>query len=238
VAPTVIHAPLRRRTRPTTYGEDDVGHDYDTLVWDETADLAAFVSGLSEDQWDQPSLCDGWRVRDVIGHMCVGHTMGMGFILRGLGKARFNLNEASRKASIEFGDAHSGAELAEIITGVADDHTRKGIARVIPTKTAFTDHLVHHQDLRRPLGLAREISEERLLAALDSLPTNMGGEMPARKRIKGLRVEATDVDWTHGDGPEVRGPAEAIVLASLGREVALDDLTGQGVDRLRTSVAA
>jgi hypothetical protein len=46
------------------------------------------------------------------------------------------------------------------------------------------------------------------------------------------------VDWTHGDGAEVRGPAEAIVLASLGREVALDDLTGQGVDRLRTSVVA
>jgi uncharacterized protein (TIGR03083 family) len=215
-----------------------MGHDYDALLWDETADLAAFVSDLPDADWDRASLCDGWRVRDVIGHMCVGHTKPMGFILTGLAKAKFDLDAASRRASIEFADEHTPAELAAIFTGVAEDHTKRGIARVIPTKAAFTDHLTHHQDLRRPLGRSRAIPEARLVAALDTLPANLGGAMPARKRIQGLHLHATDVGWTHGDGPAVRGPAEAIILATLGRDVALDDLDGDGVTRLGELTAA
>ena len=76
------------------------------------------------------------------------------------------------------------------------------------------------------------------MAALDTLTQSLGGSMPARKRLKGLRVMATDVDWTHGDGPEVRGPAEAIVLVALGRDVALADLDGDGVVRLGELIAA
>ena len=215
-----------------------MGHDYDRLLWDETADLAEFVSGLPDAQWDHDSLCEGWRVRDVIGHMCVGHTSSMASILVEVLKYKGDIDAGSAVASVEFADEHTPAELAEIITAVARDHTRKGIARVIPVKTAFTDHLVHHQDMRRPLGRLREIPEERLIAALDSLFTSMGGSMPAKKRLKGLRVTATDVGWTKGEGPELRGPAEAIVLASLGREAVLSDLEGDGVERLGAALAA
>lgn len=215
-----------------------MGHDYTELLWAETADLAEFVRGLDDTQWDEPSLCEGWRVRDVIGHMCVGHTKSLGYVLWGLAKEKGDLDEASRKASIEFADAHTPAELAEIISGVAEHRTLHGISRFIPKTAGLTDHLTHHQDLRRPLGLPREIPEERLLAALDALPAKLGGAMPTRKRIEGLRLVATDVDWTHGEGPEVTGPAEAIILAALGRDVALADLSGDGVDRLRAAVAA
>jgi uncharacterized protein (TIGR03083 family) len=213
-----------------------VQHDYETLMWEETADLAEFVSGLDEAQWDSPSLCEGWRVRDVIGHMCVGHTKSMGFILSGLARSRFDLDAASKKASIEFADEHTGPELAGILGGVAENRTLKGISRLIPKKAGLTDHLVHHQDIRRPLGLPRTIPEERLRAALDALPQNLGGAMPARKRIKGLRLVATDVDWSHGEGPELRGPAEALILASLGRSAALAELEGAGSAALQAAV--
>jgi hypothetical protein len=66
----------------------------------------------------------------------------------------------------------------------------------------------------------------------------LGGSMPAKKHLQGLKVTATDVEWTHGEGPEVRGPAEAIVLASLGRDVALADLEGDGLSRLEAAIAA
>lgn len=215
-----------------------MGHDYAALMWAETADLAAFATGLPEADWDHPSLCDGWRVRDVIGHMCVGHTESLASILVEVARHRFDIDAGSKVASVEFADAHAPTELAALIADIAAHHTRKGISRLIPTKAGFTDHLVHHQDIRRPLGRPREIPEERLVAALDSLTQHLGSSMPAKKRLEGLKVTATDVDWARGEGPEVRGPAEAIVLASLGREVALADLQGDGVARLEQAIAA
>ena len=215
-----------------------MGHDYAQLMWDETADLAAFVSGLPDAQWDHESLCEGWRIRDVVGHMCVGHTYPLPKILFEVAKYKGNIDAGSAVASVDFADAHTPAELAEIISRVAADHTRKGIARLISYRAAFTDHLVHHQDMRRPLGQPREIPEERLVAALDSLLTNLGGSMPAKKRLAGLKVTATDVDWSRGEGPELRGPAEAVILASLGRDVVLRELEGEGAERLSAALAA
>jgi uncharacterized protein (TIGR03083 family) len=215
-----------------------MGHDYAQLMWDETADLAEFVSGLPDAQWDHQSLCEGWRVRDVIGHMCVGHTLPMPKMLREVLRYKGDIDAGSAVLSVDYGSNHTPAELAATITSIAGQRTRKGISRVIPAKTGFTDHLVHHQDVRRPLGQLREIPEERLVAALDSLFTNLGGSMPTRKRLKGLKVTATDVGWTRGDGPELRGPAEAIVLASLGRDVVLSDLDGEGAERLGKVLAS
>lgn len=69
------------------------------------------------------------------------------------------------------------------------------------------------------------------MAVLDALP-RIGGFMQSKQRVRGLRLVATDVDHTVGDGPEVRGPTEAIILAASGRPVALDELSGQGVELL------
>ena len=46
-------------------------------------------------------------------------------------------------------------------------------------------------------------------------------------------LRATDTDWQHGTGPEVSGPAVALLLAVTGRKATLDDLTGDGVPALR-----
>jgi len=42
------------------------------------------------------------------------------------------------------------------------------------------------------------------------------------------------MDWSHGNGPEVRGPAEALVMMMAGRVLALDDLSGEGKTALAT----
>jgi hypothetical protein len=48
-------------------------------------------------------------------------------------------------------------------------------------------------------------------------------------RARGVRLVATDVDWSHGRGPEVRGPGEALLMIMAGRPDALADLDGPGV---------
>jgi hypothetical protein len=57
----------------------------------------------------------------------------------------------------------------------------------------------------------------------------------SKHRMRGLRFEATDVSWTWGnaDAAVVRGPAEAILMVTLGRDQALEDCDGAGVPLLR-----
>jgi hypothetical protein len=96
--------------------------------------------------------------------------------------------------------------------------------------------VIHHQDMRRPLRLERAIPPERLTSVLDAVLTKTGGAglRGSVKRAHGLRLRATDVDWAYGEGPEVTGPGESILMSLAGRTVALDDLCGAGFDELAT----
>jgi uncharacterized protein (TIGR03083 family) len=153
-----------------------------------------------------------------------------------LARYRFDVPRASKEESIAFGSAHNPAEILEVFDRVHRERVRKGITRFIKPTEGLVDHLVHHQDIRRPLGLPRPVPTERLRAALDAAPA-LGGFVGARKRAAGLRLFANDIDWSYGDGPEVRGTGEAILLALTGRPVVLDELTGDGVDTMRARLA-
>ena len=211
--------------------------DYDQMRLDEMGSIVALLRELDDEQWDAASLCDGWRVRDVISHMCVGYTTPMPKMIGLIGRRGFNVDRASKEESIAFGDAHSPAELLAIFDRIHRDNVRKGISRVIPAKEGLVDHFTHHQDIRRPLDLPREMPVDRLLAALDVAP-GVGGFLRAKGRAKGLRFVASDLDWSWGDGPEVKGNGEAILLALGGRPSVLDELGGEGLPTLRARVAA
>ena len=87
--------------------------------------------------------------------------------------------------------------------------------------------LIHGQDICRPLGIKRDLPEAHLVPVADFVKNDVH-IFGAKKRIAGLRLTATDMDWSHGNGPEVTGPAEALVMMMAGRLVALDDLSGEG----------
>jgi uncharacterized protein (TIGR03083 family) len=210
--------------------------DYDQLRYDELASISEFVHGLSDDQWNHDTLCRGWRVRDVVSHMTLGYTTPALSMIGLIAKYGFNVPKASAKGSVAYGSAHTPAQIMAVFDTIPEDHVRKGIAKVIKPQEGLVDHIVHQQDMRRPLGLPREIPEDRLLAALGVAPS-IGGFVGAKKRAAGLRLLASDVDWSHGAGPEVRGTGEAILLALTGRPVVLDELTGDGVATLRARIA-
>jgi uncharacterized protein (TIGR03083 family) len=207
------------------------------MRWAELAAISECLHELTDEQWDAPSLCEGWRVRDVVSHMCVGYTTPMGQMVAKVGKRRFNVPKTSFEESIAFGSAHSPAEILATLDRIHTSKLQRGIAKIIKPSEGLVDHLIHHQDIRRPLGLTREMPEERLVAALGIAP-NLSGFVRSKQRTQGLRLQATDVGWSHGDGPEVDGPGEAILLVASGRPVALDELSGEGVDTLRSRLAA
>ena len=96
--------------------------------------------------------------------------------------------------------------------------------------------LIHGQDMCRPLGIKRDLPETHLVPVADFVKDDVH-IYGAKKRIAGLKLTATDMDWSHGCGPEVTGPAEALVMMMAGRLVALDDLTGEGKTTLVTKRA-
>jgi uncharacterized protein (TIGR03083 family) len=148
----------------------------------------------------------------------------------------FNVPKASAIESVAYGSDHTPAEILATFETIPAQHIRKGISKLIPAREGLVDHIVHHQDIRRPLAMPRVVPEERLVAALDAAP-GISGFIGAKKRAGSLRLTATDVEWTHGDGPEVRGTGEAILLTLTGRRVALDELEGEGTATLATRLS-
>ena len=157
-------------------------HDYRRLIKDELRDFSAFLHTLSDEQWDSESLCDGWRTRDVVGHMCVGYQMKLMSFPLMLAKYRGNVARGSHAMSIDFGSSHTPAEIMSVFDAYAAeaDTVNHGLTRVIPVRERMTDHLIHQQDIRRPLSRPRGLPAERVVAALDALP-HIGGFLQSKK---------------------------------------------------------
>jgi hypothetical protein len=64
----------------------------------------------------------------------------------------------------------------------------------------------------------------------------MGWPRWARRTLRGFRLEATDVEWSVGDGRLVTGPIHALLLLLTARPAALPHLSGDGVAALTTAV--
>jgi uncharacterized protein (TIGR03083 family) len=207
------------------------------LMWDEVTDIGALLHDLDDDEFDSPSLCAGWAVRDVLGHMATGHTVPLASIMASAVKHGFNVTKTSYEDSKRFFAGKSPVEIRTFWDDVMiGQRPRKGISRTVPGKVAFLDHLTHNQDIRRPTGRQRQIPEARAVRALELMGTVNTPLWKPKKHIAGLRLEATDVGWATGDGPAVEGPAEAILLAAAGRPAALADLQGDGVETLKRRI--
>ena len=193
----------------------------------ERRDLADFCSGLSPADWDAPSLCGGWRVRDVVAHVVSYEGLGPVSFTSRLVRGRLDPHRANREAVAGFA-GRDPAQLLELLRAAQEP---TGVLAAFGGRIVLADTLIHHQDLRRPLGAPREVPVERLLVALPlaMLAPVVGGAW----HVRGVRLVATDLDWSWGVGPEVRGPGEAVLMAAAGRRGAADDLHGPGADLLR-----
>jgi len=209
------------------------------MMWDEVADIGKLLHELDDDSFDKPSLCEGWAVRDVLGHMGLGHTTPMPVMLARVGKYAFNVPRASLHESKSLFAGKSPDDIRSFWDDVmVAGHPRKGISKLIPAKAGFLDHLVHNQDIRRPTGHPRAIPEDRLRRALELVRSEGTPMFNPKRHVAGLTLTATDIEWSAGAGPPVAGPAEALVLAASGRKAAVTDLTGDGVPTLCARIGA
>jgi uncharacterized protein (TIGR03083 family) len=198
---------------------------------DEMLDLAERLAVLDDEQWNAPSLCAQWRIRDVLAHVTAGAegAFGVGAIFRGMLRHRFDYNRWVAADGQVRGQQDPAVVLQALRKAAANRKPRSGARPV----RGLMHVLIHGQDMCRPLGITRDLPEAHLVPVADFVKDDVH-IFGAKKRIAGLKLSATDMDWSHGDGPEVTGPAEALVMMMAGRSVALDDLSGEGKPALAT----
>jgi uncharacterized protein (TIGR03083 family) len=193
----------------------------------ERLNLANEMAGLTADEWNTQSLCAEWRVADVVAHVLASTDMRFRVMFGRLVKSGFNLDSTLSKQARGLGELPQ-AELVGSLRARADFRFVPPGAK--PTNL-MADTVVHSQDVRRPLGVPCSVEASTLLAAASFLAVN-NFNCKSATRAEGLRLVATDTDWSHGQGSEVRGPLEAVMMAICGRSAALADLDGPGLEVL------
>lgn len=188
-----------------------------------------YLATLQPDDWNRPSLCAGWTVKDVTAHMLVIPTKSKGTIFRHFLGSGFNLDKMNAGFVRQIAASMSPADIVSTTRASAGSHGRPP---GLPLPGVFNELVVHSADVAVALGKPFALPDDAYVAALDHLK-NTQPVFGSRDRIAGLTLRATDGDWSHGSGPVVEGPLQQLVLAVAGRPSAIDRLAGEGVATLR-----
>ena len=187
---------------------------------------ADLFESLTPEQWSSDTWCKGWTVRDVAGHLIASTEQSPAVFFSRLAKAGFSFNKMVAADAKRCGSGDPSNLTALMRAGALRRNHPPG-----PLTAMLGEAVVHGEDIRRPLGVSRETPEETLVTVANFYKgSNL--LIGAKRRISGLRLEATDASWTNGDGPEVSGPLVSLVLAMTGRRGAYADLSGGGVATL------
>lgn len=198
----------------------------------------ALLETLSADDWARPSLCDGWAIRDVVGHLLwqrdtnsVAHLLPVvGAMIRGGGDMNGAIADLARRRAAR----HSDAELLAEVRTLPGHHKAVFGTGVINN---LVDPIVHHHDIALPLGRGLD-ADPRAAATAASWTWGQpkGFTLPVTVALARFRWKATDIDWERGEGPIVEGPMVAILCALMGREAAFAFLGGPGAEEAREGV--
>lgn len=199
-----------------------------SLVHAERHALIDDLERLTPEQWQTPSLCQGWAVRDVAAHLIGNATATTRGLLAGMVAARFNFEAMTARGVARHRD-DTPDQLVAQLRSVADRTDSPPVALA----SRFVEEVAHGEDIRRPLGFTRDYPREIVDAAIDyQLATSekVGGAKELGRRV---RLVSTDSPLARGSGPEVRGPSLELLMVVSGREPRPGSLSGEGLEQAR-----
>jgi uncharacterized protein (TIGR03083 family) len=203
------------------------GVDVWPVVHTERKALAVDLTPLTEEQWSTTSLCPQWTVRDVLAHMSGTAQITPATFFPKLIGSGFSFERLQSKG-IAANLGASGAETLSHFEAVVTSEKRPPG----PKDTILGETIIHAEDIRRAMGISHEYPSDAVVELADFFKgSNM--IIGTKNRISGLRLKATDTDWSHGSGPEISGPMLSLLMAMTGRKPVLQDLSGDGVATLR-----
>jgi uncharacterized protein (TIGR03083 family) len=190
--------------------------------------IADLLDDLDDHEWTADSLCPGWTVHDVSAHLTLSNRVTLGATITGILRARGDWNRMTERMARDRASRYSPAELiAQLREGAAWTRRAPGAGPLDP----LVDTMIHGQDIARPLGRRHTMPLEQAVVGLEHvLRSPFYG---SKKRLHGLRLVATDAEWSSGTGTaEIEGPLSDLLLVATGRAAGLAGLTGTGVESL------
>ncbi len=184
--------------------------------------LADLLDSLPAGSWDAPTLCAGWRVREVVAHITMPFRYSMPKFLAELARNRGNFNAMADRCARRDAAALTAAGLA---AAVRDNIRHPWQPPGGGLQGALTHDVIHGLDFTVPLGLDQPVPGHRLRLVLDII-TSPGTLEQFGANLDGIQLRADDLDWSFGSGTPVSGQAQDLLLALAGRKLPAGRLRG------------
>jgi uncharacterized protein (TIGR03083 family) len=205
-------------------GNGDVPTTKDTA--DEFLALADLLEAAGPPVWDEPSLCEGWRAREVVAHMTMPVRYPVPAFMAELEAAGGDFTRLSNTVAGRDGTLPTERLLADLRSEVLHDWQPPGGGE----DGALTHCVVHCLDIIEAVPLSRRVPDGRITRVL-SLVAHPDAPNLFGTDLSGVELRADDLEWTSGEGALVAGPAQALVLVACGRRLPAGRLRGEGASR-------
>jgi uncharacterized protein (TIGR03083 family) len=215
--------------------------------------LAGALSTLTAEQWRGPSLCAGWTPAHVLAHLTMPFRISESDFMAGLQRCGGDFTAFSDEIAARDSMLPT-AGLVGVLRANADNPWAPPGGGL---PGALSHDVIHGLDITWPLSLTQEIPAVAMTSVLDSITRSLGadsdepstgetgaGEIGAGEigggaghttlfgfPLSGIRVRATDLDWSAGDGEELTGRSRDLLPLLAGRLVPRELFDGPGVAR-------
>lgn len=200
------------------------------LIAQQRREVATALDTLSDDEWNAPSLCEGWRVRELVAHLTMPFRVG---------KPHFLLSVIAEGGSIakvmdKYARQHAGEPPAQLIAYVRDNAESRVVPPTSSPVASLTEIVIHGFDMSIPTHRHVEVPEDVSRPVLDYLVSSRVGFVHTKRGLASeVRLVSTDSTWSWGSGPQVSGSNFGLMMMLARRPVGFEYVSGEGVDLVR-----
>jgi uncharacterized protein (TIGR03083 family) len=196
--------------------------DLMTAITAERRAIADVLAGLTPAQWDSPSLCKGWRIREVAAHLLMPYRYSLWQVAKGVVGSRGRFDVMADRFAHRDAARLSPEEMVSILRDNAETRWKPPGGGFLG---ALSHDVIHGLDMTVPLGLDRVVPLDRVSTVLQGLSPRQLRFF--RVNLVGVELQATDLDWSYGSGAQVSGLAQDLLLVVSGRTLPPGRLQGE-----------
>jgi uncharacterized protein (TIGR03083 family) len=172
--------------------------------------LAELLGTLSAADWERPSLCAGWRIRETVAHITMPFRYSTAAVLLEVLRARGRFDVATDRLARRDAVQSTDELLAGLVDNVAHRWAPPGGGQL----GALSHDVIHGLDITEALG-------HETVSPPSRLATVLGGPRLAgafKVDLSGVRLVASDADVAVGEGHEVSMSATDVLLVCTARK--------------------
>ena len=188
----------------------------------ERRELAAILDGLPPESWDSPTLCAGWRVREVVAHITMPFRYRPPRFAFEMIRSRGNFNRMADRCARR----DAAAPPAQLAAALRDNERNPWKPPGGGYHGALTHDVIHGLDITVALGLDRQVPADRLGVVLAGITAAKSMRFFGTD-LDGIELRADDLDWSFGSGAPVSGSAQDLALVVCGRTLPPGHLRGE-----------